>query len=302
MKTYPLQILLLLAALLTACSKPAMNLSECVHKADSCYAAADYKGATDWYTLALKSDDAMPMHYYNAACCAAQAQETDKAIDFLKRLQKKDKQWYSRKLEQDPDLMPLHEARGWDKIVATNLQRRTADEARYEHPLYEQLLAMAEEDQTVRQAYIQAYYSGTKEQQDSLLAQMLRTDTLHMQFVDSLLTARGWISRDVVGEANSTIWLVVQHYGLDMWKKYLPIFQDAAANGELDRGAVAMLEDRILTTEGQPQRYGTQCYRDENGTHFSPIADTLHLDSLRASVGLCPMAEYALQIGAEWSP
>lgn len=295
-------IILLLATAFFAvsCNKNAPNLNECVFKADSCYASNDFKGATNWYSRALKNKDAQPQHFYNAACCAAQAQEYDKAINFLKHLQKQIPTWYSRHIEEDNDLLSLHNAEDWDEIVATNRQRRAADEARYEHPLYEQLLAIVEEDQAVRQAFLQAHYNEQQELKDSLAARMHDIDSVHIHFVDSLLTERGWISREKVGDANGALWVVVQHYGLDMWKKYLPLFQQAVSIGELDKGAVAMLEDRISTAEGRPQRYGTQCYWDDSVSRFSPLADTAHIDSLRASVGLCPMSEYAKQMGVEW--
>lgn len=292
--------LFLLAFVFVACSSPKVDVNECARKADSCYFAGDYQGATEWYTHALKSQDAEPRHYYNAACCATAAEQYDEAIQLLQSLQKKNKQWYSRKLEVDADLEKLHNVNRWDKVVSVNRQRKEVDETRFEHPLYEQLWAIQEEDQHFRNEYVQAMFSGNKEKQDSILPLMLAADTVHMQFIDSLITARGWVGKDAIGDANATIWVVVQHYGLDMWKKYLPIFQAAAEQGELDKGAVAMLEDRILTTEGKPQRYGSQCYWDGERNHIAPLEDTLHIDSLRASVGMCSIAEYAKQMGAEW--
>lgn len=51
-----------------------------------------------------------------------------------------------------------------------------------------------------------------------------------------------------------------------------------------------MLEDRIRTFEGRPQRYGTQ-FGDELGElRPNPIEDAGHVDERRRVLGLAPLA------------
>jgi hypothetical protein len=66
----------------------------------------------------------------------------------------------------------------------------------------------------------------------------------------------------------------------------------AAQRGEVPAWQVAMLEDRIRTFEGRPQRYGTQFDWDTSGQLSPlPIEDRPGVDERRQEVGLRPLAE-----------
>lgn len=62
----------------------------------------------------------------------------------------------------------------------------------------------------------------------------------------------------------------------------------------------AMLVDRVLQTQGKPQRHGSQFSRDAATGHLAmaPVEDLSGLDALRAQAGLMPMADYACVLGA----
>jgi hypothetical protein len=68
---------------------------------------------------------------------------------------------------------------------------------------------------------------------------------------------------------------------------------DAAADcGEVPAWQAAMLEDRIRTFEGRPQRYGTQFDWDPDGRLSPlPIEDPAGLDQRRQALGLRPLEE-----------
>ncbi|HYD05463.1 MAG TPA: DUF6624 domain-containing protein, partial [Reyranella sp.] len=59
----------------------------------------------------------------------------------------------------------------------------------------------------------------------------------------------------------------------------------------------AMLYDRIATTEGRPQRYGTQGTDCADGRYVTPrdVEDPENLDARRSAIGLQPMAQYLEQ-------
>ena len=60
-----------------------------------------------------------------------------------------------------------------------------------------------------------------------------------------------------------------------------------------------MLEDRILSFEGKPQRYGTQFDWDEDGLLDPlPIADPADVDARRRAVRLDSLAENVARIRA----
>lgn len=109
--------------------------------------------------------------------------------------------------------------------------------------------------------------------------------------LEAIITEHGWPGRALVGEDGSeAAWRIVQHAGLpEFQRRCLPLLSDAAASGDIDP---AFLEDRICALEGRPQRYGTQFGWDEHG-QMSPwtLADPEHVDELRRSVGLGPLAE-----------
>jgi hypothetical protein len=87
--------------------------------------------------------------------------------------------------------------------------------------------------------------------------------------------------------------LIVQHSPSNAFQReMLPLLSAAAENDEASPGDAAMLEDRVLTDEGKPQRYGTQ-FRIVAGELIPyPIEEPETLDERRARVGLMPMAEY----------
>lgn len=237
--------LLLAAGVLQGVAQtPSEKLLSLAQRADSCYMAGDYAAASALYEGALMCQGAGSNNFYNAACCAAKAGQTDEAFKRLGTMLERFPEWYSRRLNDDADLQVLHNDPRWETIAGESQVRYTRAVADYEHPLYDQLMAIRDEDQSIRRRYVQAYYANAPEK-DSLCREMLRTDTLHMQFVDSLYTARGWLGKKEIGDATSAVWLVVQHYGMDMWKKYLPIFREAAEKGDLPPQQVEALEKRI---------------------------------------------------------
>ena len=64
----------------------------------------------------------------------------------------------------------------------------------------------------------------------------------------------------------------------------------AAARGEAPAMQAALLEDRIRTLEGRPQRYGTQFDWDESGELSPlPLDDPSGVDERRRIVGLGPL-------------
>lgn len=245
MKTIRLYLSLALCLVVAgAFAAPAGDFRSLTRSADSCYMAGDYAGASAFFGEALTLPEACAANYYNAACCAARAGETDTAFSRLNRLMQQFPDWYSRSLGTDRDLLSLHSDPRWEPFATACKERQTRIESAYEHPLYEQLHAIWNEDQSIRQRYMQAYYANAPET-DSLNREMLRLDTLHMQFVDSLYAARGWLGKKEIGDATSAIWIVVQHYGMDKWQQYLPVFRKAVEQGDLYPNQVQLLEQRI---------------------------------------------------------
>ena len=100
--------------------------------------------------------------------------------------------------------------------------------------------------------------------------------------------------KNVNQEQMSAIWLVFQHGDNYHRKKYLPLLKKSAQNGDLGKGQIALMEDRILMMDGKPQVYGSQISedRENGGWKIYDLENPETVDKRRAEVGLEPVSEY----------
>ena len=92
-----------------------------------------------------------------------------------------------------------------------------------------------------------------------IAAVMEPVDEANLAQLRGLMPAEGWFSRQEVGEAGiKASFHIVQHGDLATMKTVLPRLQALAERGDLDGASYAAMYDRVATTEGRPQRYGTQ--------------------------------------------
>lgn len=168
------------------------------------------------------------------------------------------------------------------------------------------LLRIGREDQAGREQLARAAAT----QDTAVIFATLRADSVRTRWVRGAVAARGWPARSRVGaEAQGAAWYVVQHSPDSAWRAAMvPTLERLAEAGELPRGDVAALADRVAVHRGQPQRYGTQFDVVEGRLVVAPVADLAGLDARRAAVGLMPMAEYVrllaarLGLPADWPP
>lgn len=117
----------------------------------------------------------------------------------------------------------------------------------------------------------------------------------HAARLGEILGRLGWPTEPQVGkDAAEAAWLIVQHAIAQpaLQREALEALRRAAARGEVPALQPAMLEDRIRTLEGRPQRYGTQFDWDESGELSPlPIEDLESLAERRRAVGLGPLDE-----------
>jgi hypothetical protein len=87
--------------------------------------------------------------------------------------------------------------------------------------------------------------------------QMLRTDSLNLVRIRTIIKQYGYPGKTLVGEpTNEAAWSVIQHS--DDIDRYLPLIKKAANKGELPFYLYAQMLDRQLMREGREQLYGTQ--------------------------------------------
>jgi hypothetical protein len=159
--------------------------------------------------------------------------------------------------------------------------------------LRRELITMGGQDQAIR-----ASLTGEKMQDTAFMLRMLREDSARTRRMREILRTKGWPGRSMVGrEGAEAAWLIVQHSDSPEFQAEALRAIDAAAPGEVEPQARALLVDRVRTKQGKPQLYGSQF--DVRGGRLVafPIEDEAHLDERRAAVGLPPMADYVRMMG-----
>jgi hypothetical protein len=198
-------------------------------------------------------------------------------------------------------------------LAATSCAQETSFQAphtsatRLNLPLKQELEEIYAADQGVRinARAVMEKYGNHSPQMDSLTREMQRIDARNLPRVTAMIEKYGWPGTSLVGEQGSvTAFLVIQHSNLATMQKYVPLMRAAAAKGELDNASLALVEDRLLTYQNKPQIYGSQLQTNPKTgkMEFLPIENEAHVDERRASMGLGPIAEYALSFGVDYQP
>lgn len=294
--------ILLLLFLFTSIN--AQEYSKLISEADQLYKAKDYKMSTDLYNKAFKIESKNPSHLYNGACASSLAGNIKTAFKWLNL--SIENGWTNLKhLNSDSDLENLHSKKEWGKAIEKLEKKIALIEANYDKPLQAELLTILDEDQKYR---IQMNETQKKFGQDSkemndLWKITIQQDSINLLKVKKILDEKGWVGKDKVGaQANSALFLVIQHSDLETQKKYLPMMKDAVIKGNANPGSLALLIDRIEIREGRKQIYGSQIGTNpDNKTQYVlPLIDPDHVDERRKEVGLGLMSDYVKNWNLIW--
>ena len=147
-----------------------------------------------------------------------------------------------------------------------------------------EILAMADRDQAMRRAVTSG--DATSEWE---------VDRANTARLGAIIEEIGWPTRSRVGDAaEHAAWLLAQHadHDVPLQRRCLELMR-AEPEAEVCLRHLAYLEDRIAVHENRPQRFGTQLAGSaEDGYRAGALADPEHVDELRRSMGLEPLAEY----------
>ena len=278
-----------------------MSYADCIARADACFMRQDYRGASDAFEQAFGwRDQVQGQHLYNAACAAARAGQHDLAFERLNMRLRRDANWYVDDPNRDQDLASLHDDPRWKTYCDTITARRDSIERDFDKPLQRQLLAIGRSDQQIRYEFLAAYNSQPREQArvDSLTRVMQRIDSVNQAAICHILDTRGFVGRDLVGDASDVYWLVIQHAPVELQRRYLDMFVQAMHRGEMSPSQIAMMDDRIAMFEGRPQKFGTQVVEDAQGKRvIYQLINPAKVDQWRAEYGLGPLSDYKRQMG-----
>lgn len=134
---------------------------------------------------------------------------------------------------------------------------------------------------------------------------MERADAENLPWIRRVIAEHGWPGRSDVGDDGAqAAWLLVQHADADpaFQRECLGLLTAAVSRGEAERPHLALLTDRVLVAEGQPQEYGTQL--EARGGEWAPIEmrDPDGVDARRAGMSLPPLAEYVAMVTGHQGP
>ena len=282
----------------------AQEYSKLISEANKLYETKDYKMSTDLYDKAFKIESKNPSHLYNGACVSSLAGNTKKAFKWLNL--SIEKGWTNLKhLNSDTDLENLHSKKEWRKTVEKLEKKLELIEANYDKSLQAELLAILDEDQKYRKQIhetLKKFSDDSKEMQD-LWKITLHNDSINLLKVKKILDEKGWVGKDIVGaQANSALFLVIQHSDLETQKNYLPMMKEAVIKGNANASSLALLIDRIEMREGRKQIYGSQIGTNPNTKtqYVLPLIDPDNVDKRRAEVGLGSISDYVKNWNLIW--
>jgi hypothetical protein len=122
------------------------------------------------------------------------------------------------------------------------------------------------------------------------LARQEAIDKANMARLAAIIKRYGWPGMHFAGAAYAkNAFLVLQHADSVSQHTYLPLLREAVARGEVPASNLAMLEDRVLKSDGKPQLYGTQYDELARPLKLYLVADPARLDERRRKMGLVPM-------------
>lgn len=204
-----------------------------------------------------------------------------------------------------PEFQYLQGSRFADDIESKYAQY--AKDSGMDIDLMKEFDAILESDQAQRQEMrgVSEKHGWQSPQMDSLWKIQNYSDSVNTIRISQLIDQMGYPGKSTVGPGHqSTAFLVIQHADQKTQEKYLPIIKKAADEGEVRWASVALLIDRVRQGQGKKQIYGSQVNRDSetNEYFFGPIEEPYKVDSLRASVGLGLLSDYAANWDFTYDP
>lgn len=162
----------------------------------------------------------------------------------------------------------------------------------------EKLLRMRDLEQAPRAAMMAVDFqkippAERKAAYTAMWQQITPIDEANQKAVLEMLPPEGWFTISRYGkEASRAAFLIVQHGNVELWRRFVPVLEPLAAKGEVEPSQFALMYDRLETTEGRKQRYGSQMRCKAGKWVPDPIENPEELDARRAKLGMEPYASY----------
>lgn len=272
-------------------------------KADSLREEGNLKLAIEEYAKIYEKDSTNRNNTYNYACALALDRQIDTAFHYLNVATAKDT---SVQTLNDPDFYFLVEDERWRELQNKLIERVEIKFGKYEDvDLSKELWTMKVKDQAF---YYHLDVADKTVGRESPIISALwelkkKINDQNLDRIIEIIDTQGWPKKSVVkGSAASTVFLIIQHSDIETQKKYLPLMKEAADNGEANWSSLALLIDRGNLREGKEQIYGSQIYRNEDGSFYvKDLQEPEYVNQRRKEVGLGPIEDYVGRWEIEWT-
>lgn len=257
-------------------------------KADSFYLQTDYIRAGNFYQNAFKKmgNKGYKEDRIRYIHSAIENGEIDSAFSVLEKIVFALGMYNAKDLEEKREYIKIRGHRRWHELLSKVKIKRDSikmAEATYNWHFIHEMNEMVVQDQKFRK---EKNWDKVKE-----------IDNTHYPKLVAMFQRYGFLNYDIVGESGSNqFWLLVQH------QDEHPRFQDSVLlemKKSIDRGKAsksnyAYLTDRVLLAKGRKQRYGTQmnCMHKSKMCEPMPLEDPIHINMLRAEMGLGTIEDY----------
>ena len=248
------------------------------------------------------------LSHLRASYCAELCNDADKAKAFADKALEISWETTSNMLQNNleyPELNAMRNSASGKKLLERAM--KMGKDSGFNFELAKELDALFEADQKYRRlsGEYNAKYSKESTEYQQFMQEWLRSDSACLVKAEAILQQFGYPGKSMVGITRQDhLWAVIQHAPPAKQEQYFPLIDEACKKGEMNKGAWALLVDRIKMNKGEPQIYGSQVVRDEmtGGWKFHIIEDEANVNKRRAEVGLKPLEEYAARMGVNWKP
>ena len=134
---------------------------------------------------------------------------------------------------------------------------------------------------------------------------LLSVDRANLEWLAASLAEHGFPTVEQVGKDGvSDAFLLVQHADADplLQQSVLESLRPRLENAGIRKSEFALLTDRVLTSQGKPQRFGTQFRQAKDGSfELKDTEDMAHLDERRKQMDLMPLPVYECVLRASYT-
>ncbi|HKL91029.1 MAG TPA: DUF6624 domain-containing protein [Allomuricauda sp.] len=208
------------------------------------------------------------------------------SLDSIQKIQNPDEWTTDSYVDENGDVkeLILRKATAEDK----KLQERIQKAFEYQPPI-----ELVDVDCTKKQEILQEVFESDQSMRTNDGTIKPEIDRQNLTTVISLIEKCGMPTLNEVDDIQmSAIWVVFQHGDNANRKKYLPLLEQSAKNGDLKATQIAMMKDRTLMMDGEPQVYGTQVTKNGNEWVLYKLSNPETVNKRRAEMGFGPLQDY----------